>query len=243
MKNKIQKGETLPANHVRGFRMAKEEVIYAWLKYISHIIQNNFITLGTPIDEKKLFQYEFSDVLWKNIRNFVKNLSELPLWKNNELSSTVFGGKQNAAYWNSIFSTGNSPQGVRVLATPINLMELLKGNALMCTISNKLKLCTCKTKDLYRLKNFWVLHRFVKGKNEMILGEMILPNFNPLIDVALNEKVLVALLNDGNIFDVAFELKEKTCCAWPLPLKMMNNITITASSLKEGNGKMWAMTH
>ena len=106
--------------------MAKEEVIYAWLKYISHIIQNNFITLGTPIDERKLFQYEFSEALWKNIRNFMKNLGELPLWKNNELSSTVFGGKQNAAYWNSIFSTGNSPQGVKVLATPINLMELQK---------------------------------------------------------------------------------------------------------------------
>lgn len=126
IENKIQKGELLPADHVRGFRMAKEEVIYAWLKFVSQIIQNNFITLGTPIDDKKLFQYEFSDALWKNIRNFVRNLSELPLWKNNELSSTVFGGKQNAAYWNSIFSTGNSPQGVKVLAMPINLMELQK---------------------------------------------------------------------------------------------------------------------
>jgi hypothetical protein len=99
IENKIQKGEVLPANHVRAFRMAKEEVIYAWLKYVSQIIKNNFITLGTPIDENKLFQYEFSEALWKNIRNFMKNLSELPLWKNNELSSTVFGGKQNAAYW------------------------------------------------------------------------------------------------------------------------------------------------
>jgi len=126
IENKIQKGEVLPANHVRAFRMAKEEVIYAWLKYISQIIKNNFITLGTPIDENKLFQYEFSEALWKNIRNFMKNLSELPLWKNNELSSTVFGGKQNAAYWNSIFSTGNSPQGVKVLAAPINLMDLQK---------------------------------------------------------------------------------------------------------------------
>lgn len=126
IESKIQKGEELSADHVRAFRMAKEEVLYTWLKFISQIVKNHFITLGIPIDENKIFQYEFPDALWKNIRNFVKNLSELPLWKNNSLSATVFGGKQNAPYWNSIFMTGSSPQGVKVLAEPINLMELQK---------------------------------------------------------------------------------------------------------------------
>ena len=68
----------------------------------------------------------------------------------------------------------------------------------MCTISSKLKLCTCKTKDVYSLKNFWVLHRFVKGKNEVVLGETIMPDFNPLVDVKLNENTLLKLLNPYN---------------------------------------------
>lgn len=126
IESKIQKDEALPPDHVRAFRMSKEEVMYAWLKYIGQIIRSHFLATGIPIDEDKLFHYEFSDVLWKNIRNFVKNFSELPLWKNNTLSSTVFGGKQNASYWQNIFLTGNSPQGVKVLAEPINLMELQK---------------------------------------------------------------------------------------------------------------------
>lgn len=79
----------------------------------------------------------------------------------------------------------------------------------MCTISNKLKLCTCKTKDVYSLKNFWVLHRLVEGKNEMVLGEVMLPYINPLVDVELNKKTLLSLLNDGNVFDFDVELKNR----------------------------------
>ena len=79
----------------------------------------------------------------------------------------------------------------------------------MCTISKKLKLCTCKTKNVYQLKNFWELHRFVKGKEEIVLGETIMPYFNPLVDVKLNEKTILKLLNEGNIFDFEIELKDK----------------------------------
>lgn len=112
--------------HVRAFRMAKEEIMYNWLKYLSQIVQSHFISQGHPVDEKKLFQYEFSDTLWTNIRNYVKNLSLLPLWTNNTLSATVFGGKQNYQFWHTIFTTGSSPQGVKVLAQPLNLLELQK---------------------------------------------------------------------------------------------------------------------
>jgi hypothetical protein len=79
----------------------------------------------------------------------------------------------------------------------------------MCTISTKLKLCTCKTKDIYSLKNFWVLHRLVEGKNEMVLGEVMQPYINPLVDVELNNKTILSLLNDGNVFDVDIELKNR----------------------------------
>lgn len=79
----------------------------------------------------------------------------------------------------------------------------------MCTISSKLKLCTCSTKDVYTLKNFWVLHRYVKGKNDEVVGEVILPYFNHLVDVELNEQTLQTLLNEGNVFDFDLELKNK----------------------------------
>ena len=126
IENKIQKNEDFPSEHVRAFRMAKEEVIYNWLKYISQIIQSHFVALGQIVDEKKLFQTEFSDVLWSNIRNYLVNLSELPIWMNNSLSATIFGGKQNMQFWHTIFTTGSSPQGTKALMKPLNLIELLQ---------------------------------------------------------------------------------------------------------------------
>lgn len=125
LENKIQNDGEVPMEHLRAYRMGKEEIMYNWLKFLGQIIQNHFISLGQPIEPSKLFQYEFSNVLWGLIRNYIINLSELPLWSNNQLSTNVFGGKQNYQYWNTIFTTGSSPQGVKVLSKALNLNELL----------------------------------------------------------------------------------------------------------------------
>ncbi len=124
LESKIQNDGEIPMEHMRAYRMGKEEIMYNWLKYLSQIVQSHFISLGHPVDEKKLFQYEFSETLWNNIRNYINNLSALPLWTNNELSNTVFGGKQNYQFWHTIFTTGSSPQGVKVLVQPLNLNQL-----------------------------------------------------------------------------------------------------------------------
>lgn len=124
LESKIQNDGEVPMEHMRAYRMGKEEIMYNWLKYLSQIVQSHFISLGHPVDEKKLFQYEFSETLWNNIRNYINNLSALPLWTNNELSNTVFGGKQNYQFWHTIFTTGSSPQGVKVLVQPLNLNQL-----------------------------------------------------------------------------------------------------------------------
>lgn len=126
IENRLQKGETFPLDHLRAFRMSKEEVIYNWLRYIQQIAKFYFINSGKPIQEEKLFQYPFPDQLWTNIRNFVRNLGALPLWANKDLSATVFGGKQNNAFWQTVFETGRSPQGVQVMAKGINLVEMIK---------------------------------------------------------------------------------------------------------------------
>jgi len=125
IENRLQAGEALPIEHVRAFRMSKEELLWNWLKYVSQIIRNYFIMQGTPIEESKLFQYKFPVPLWERIRTFVRNFSLLPLWSNTALSSTVFGGKQNYEYWQCIFEKGKTPQGQQVLAEPINLMKMI----------------------------------------------------------------------------------------------------------------------
>lgn len=125
IENRIQGGENLPLDHIRSFRLSKEEVLYNWLRYVEQIIKNYFIMQGVPIQEKKLFQYSFPEPLWERIRTFVENLLNLPVWANKELSSTVFGGKQNYEYWQGIFEKGKTPQGLQVLAEPINLMKMI----------------------------------------------------------------------------------------------------------------------
>jgi hypothetical protein len=125
IENKIQQGEDIPINHLRATRMSKEEIMYNWLRYVSQIIKNFYIMQGKPIQEDKLFQYKFPEPLWQKIRTFIKNLSNLPLWVNKDLSSTVFGGKQAYAYWQTIFESGKSPSNVQVLSNPIDLMKMI----------------------------------------------------------------------------------------------------------------------
>lgn len=124
IESKLQKGESLPFPHVVAYRMAKEEICYTWLKYVQQIIQSFFIMQGNPIVTERLFQYHFPEPLWDRLRTFIRNLASLPLWYSTTLSATVFGGKQNNEYWQTIFSTGKSPQGIQVLAEPINLMQM-----------------------------------------------------------------------------------------------------------------------
>ena len=126
IESRLQKGEVFAHAHLCAFRMSKEEVIYNWLKYIEQIAKFYFINTGKPIQEDKLFQYQFPDQLWENIRRFVRNLAALPLWVNKDLSETVFGGKANNSFWQTVFETGKSPQGVRVMPQGINLVEMIK---------------------------------------------------------------------------------------------------------------------
>lgn len=126
IENRIQKGEKIPEDHFRAHRLSREEIIYNWLKYIQQIVKNYFIMLGNPINEDRLFQYKLPQPLWDRVSIFIRNFKQLPVWINTELSLSVFGGKQNYEYWQTIFETGKSPQGQQVLTTPLNLMEMIK---------------------------------------------------------------------------------------------------------------------
>jgi hypothetical protein len=126
IESRLAKGERLPLEHIRAYRMTKEELMWNWLKFIRQIISQYFIMNGVSPDENRLFQTEFPEPLWKNIKIFVKNLANLPLWVNYELSNTAFGGKQNYDYWATIFRTGRNAAGNPILAEPINLIKMLQ---------------------------------------------------------------------------------------------------------------------
>ena len=125
IENKVQSGENIPSKHLRAVRMSKEEIIYNWLRYVSQIIKTYYLMQGKPIQEEKLFQYKFPEPLWNKIRTFIRNMANLPLWINKDLSNTIFGGKQNYGFWQTIFESGKSPSNVQVLAEPIDLMKMI----------------------------------------------------------------------------------------------------------------------
>lgn len=53
----------------------------------------------------------------------------MPVWVNRDLPATVFGGKQNYEFWQTIFESGNTPQGQTVIASGgLNLIKMIQAN-------------------------------------------------------------------------------------------------------------------
>ncbi len=125
IESRIQSGEAFPHAHLRAYRMSKEEIIYNWLQYVGQIARQYFIMQGQPDPQGRLFQFRFPEQVWENIRKFLQNLANLPLWVNTDFSATLFGGKQNNSFWKTVFETGRTPQGMQVLAAPLNLIEMI----------------------------------------------------------------------------------------------------------------------
>ncbi|MFA5185734.1 MAG: HNH endonuclease signature motif containing protein [Patescibacteria group bacterium] len=123
----VQKKEdkNISDGHLRAFRMSKEEIIYTWLKYTRDVIKLFFLNQGLSINEEKLFQHEFPEQLWTNLRCYINNLKGLPIWVNRELSVTVFGGKQTKDFWEEVFTNGVTPQGQRVMASGIVITNMI----------------------------------------------------------------------------------------------------------------------
>lgn len=119
------KGDSIPNNHLIAYRMFKEEIMYNWIKYLELLLKNYFVLTGFKYDDKNLLQQKMPEQLWENIRSFIINLRNLPLWQDRSMSATIFGGKNKYEYWEEIFETGKAPDGTMVLARPINVMEMI----------------------------------------------------------------------------------------------------------------------
>ena len=77
------------------------------------------------VEKDKLLHQGFPEELWRRIASFLENLRDLPCWVDKGLSRTLFGAKQNRDAWRTIFETGKSPAGVRVLAEPLDLKKMI----------------------------------------------------------------------------------------------------------------------
>jgi hypothetical protein len=123
----IDKKDTdISDDHLLAYRIGKEEIIYNWLLYLRKVIENYFANTGRLYEQNRMFQEAFPDQLWINIRNFLKNLKMLPLWRDRGMASTIFSGKNTYDYWKTIFETSRTPDGVQVLAKPLNYVEMIR---------------------------------------------------------------------------------------------------------------------
>ena len=106
--------------------MAREEILSAWMKRIVDVMQNFYATQNDVFDSARPLQKQIPDMLWKNIENYIVNISRLPLWRDFQLSSTVFGGKRLTKYWREALTTGNA-EGVSLIApSGLSLMTLIQ---------------------------------------------------------------------------------------------------------------------
>lgn len=128
IENKIATGtgNTITDDHLIACRLFKEEIMYNWIQYIKLLVKNHFAYTGAMYDDENLFQQKLPNQLWENIKTFLENLRDLPIWRDRSMSVTIFGGKNNYDFWKTAFSTGQTPDGTQVLATPINVAEMIQ---------------------------------------------------------------------------------------------------------------------
>lgn len=128
IENKIATGvgNTITDDHIIACRLFKEEIMYNWIQYIKLLVKNHFAYTGAMYDDENLFQQKLPSQLWENIKTFLENLRNLPIWKDRSMSATIFGGKNNYDFWKVTFSSGKTPDGTPVLAVPLNVADMIK---------------------------------------------------------------------------------------------------------------------
>lgn len=112
-------------DHLIACRISQYGVFYNFMQYIKEIIKMYLQKTRNDIDEKNLFMYKFDDELWEEIRTFIKNFAELPLWKNRERAKDVFFGTSPIETWKEIFETRKTKDGVQVLENVIDITKMI----------------------------------------------------------------------------------------------------------------------
>ena len=128
IENNISDGRdsSITDDHLIAYRLCKEEIMYNWVQYLRLLIKNHFAFAGTMYNEDNLFQQRIPDQPWENIRTFIINLKNLPVWKDRSMAATIFGGKNKYDFWKIIFQTGKTSDGTQVLVVPLNVADMIK---------------------------------------------------------------------------------------------------------------------
>ncbi|GAA4645932.1 hypothetical protein GCM10023115_38920 [Pontixanthobacter gangjinensis] len=79
----------------------------------------------------------------------------------------------------------------------------------MCSISDKIKFCSCARGEKRKLKNFWVLYRYQGEKLETFMGEPKVPTKFLDPDFFMNAAIISERLNEVDAFDVPLNFREK----------------------------------
>ncbi len=123
---RLQKGDSIQEGHLRAWRVAREEVLANVLRWLRLVIEHYFAFTAQMVDRDRLLQRNLPDTLWDHMENSLVSLAGLPCWVDRNLSTTVFGSKQNLDFWEMIFQTGKAPTGVQVLAQPLDLNRMIQ---------------------------------------------------------------------------------------------------------------------
>lgn len=126
LENQLQGGGTIPEGQLRAWRIAREEVLANVMRWTRLVIANYYAYTGKVVHEDRQLQSRLPDELWDRLRNFLESLSRLPCWVDRNLSTTVFGPKQNLDYWEKVFQTGKAPSGIQILTAPLDLNEMIR---------------------------------------------------------------------------------------------------------------------
>ena len=125
IESRIFKGDEIPEQHLRAWRIARDEVAVNVIRWVKLVITNYFAFTGQMVDDERLLHARLPDDLWERIAAFLENISALPCWADKNMAQSVFGPKQNFDYWEQVFKTGKSTDGTNVLAEGLNIQEMI----------------------------------------------------------------------------------------------------------------------
>lgn len=80
----------------------------------------------------------------------------------------------------------------------------------MCLRNHQLKFCSCEIDGENLPENYWVLYRHSRKKDQIIIGEAILPYFHSP-DFQLNQDFLLKRINEDDAFDFEPNFQKKDC--------------------------------
>jgi len=126
LESRVQKGDSIQEGHLRAWRVAREEVLANVLRWLRLVIEHYFAFTAQMYDKDRLLHRPLPDALWEHMRNFLISLTGLPCWFDKNLSTTVFGPKQNLDFWEQVFRTGKAPTGIQILAQPLDLNQMIQ---------------------------------------------------------------------------------------------------------------------